>query len=87
MKKFQLIEDTRIDEYASVSSKSQQDNFSLVSQKEEFMKLGVPEKNIRIEVGSAVNNIKDLPIFSNLMDNELTENDALFVTKIDRCSD
>ena len=72
--------------YARVSSKSQQDNFSLGSQKEEFLKLGVPEKNIRIEVGSAVNNIKDRPVFYNLMDNELTENDVLFVTKIDRCS-
>ena len=50
------------------------------------MKLGVPEKNIRIEVGSAVNNIKDRPVFYNLIDNELTENDVLFVTKIDRCS-
>ena len=49
--------------YARVSSKSQQDNFSLGSQKEEFLKLGVPEKNIRIEVGSAVNNIKDRPVF------------------------
>ena len=54
--------------------------------KEEFLKLGVHEKNIRIEVGSAVNNIKDRPVFYNLMDNELTENDVLFVTKIDRCS-
>ena len=72
--------------YARVSSKSQQDNFSLGSQKEEFLKLGVPEKNIRIEVGSAVNNIKDRSVFYNLMDNELTENDVLFVTKIDRCS-
>ena len=50
------------------------------------MNLGVPEKNIRIEVGSAVNNIKDRPVFYNLIDNELTENDVLFVTKIDRCS-
>ena len=72
--------------YARVSSKSQQNNFSLGFQKEEFLKFGVPEKNIRIEVGSAVNNIKDRPVFYNLMDNELTENDVLFVTKIDRCS-
>ena len=72
--------------YARVSSKSQQDNSSLESQKEEFLKLGVPEKNIRIEVGSAADNIKDRPVFYNLIDNELTENDLLFVTKIDRCS-
>ena len=72
--------------YARVSSKSQQDNSSLESQKQEFLKLGVPEKNIRVEVGSAVDNIKDRPIFYNLIDNQLTQNDLLFVTKIDRCS-
>ena len=72
--------------YARVSSKSQQDNSSLESQKQEFLKLGVPEQNIRVEVGSAADNIKDRPIFYNLIDNELTQNDLLFVTKIDRCS-
>lgn len=72
--------------YARVSSKSQQDNSSLESQKQEFLKLGVPEKNIRFEVGSAVDNIQDRPVFYNLIDHELTQNDILFVTKIDRCS-
>jgi DNA invertase Pin-like site-specific DNA recombinase len=72
--------------YSRVSSKSQQDNSSLESQKQEFLKLGVPEKNIRIEVGSAADNIQDRPIFYKLIDQELTENDLLFVTKIDRCS-
>ena len=72
--------------YARVSSKSQQDNSSLESQKQEFRKLGVPEKNIRVEVGSAADNIKDRPIFYHLIDHELTQNDVLFVTKIDRCS-
>ena len=72
--------------YARVSSKSQQDNSSLESQKQEFLKLGVPEKNIRIEVGSAADNIQDRPIFYQLIDNELKENDLFFVTKIDRCS-
>ena len=72
--------------YARVSSKSQQDNSSLESQKQEFLKLGVPEQNIRVEVGSAAENIKDRPIFYSLIDNELKENDLLFVTKIDRCS-
>nr|YP_010448176.1 hypothetical protein NRL27_pgp023 [Nitzschia dubiiformis]UTQ75657.1 hypothetical protein [Nitzschia dubiiformis] len=72
--------------YARVSSKSQQDNSSLESQKQEFLKLGVPEQNIRVEVGSAAENIKDRPIFYSLIDNELTQNDLLFVTKIDRCS-
>ena len=72
--------------YARVSSKSQQDNSSLEFQKQEFLKLGVPEQNIRVEVGSAADPIKDRPIFYSLIDNELTQNDLLFVTKIDRCS-
>lgn len=70
--------------YARVSSKLQ--NYSLESQKQEFLKLGVSEKNIRVEIGSAADNIKDRPIFYHLIDKELTENDLLFVTKMDRCS-
>jgi len=72
--------------YARVSSKSQEENFSLKSQKEEFIEQGVPEKNIRIEIGSAVNTISERPVFYNLINNELKENDLLLVTKIDRCS-
>lgn len=72
--------------YARVSSMSQQNNSSLESQKQEFLKLGVPEKNIRIEIGSAADNIDDRPIFYHLIDHELTQSDLLFVTKIDRCS-
>ena len=34
--------------YARVSSKSQEDNSSLESQKQELLKQGVPEKNIRV---------------------------------------
>ncbi len=72
--------------YVRVSSKSQEDNSSLESQKEELMRLGVPEKNIRVEVGSAADKIEDRPIFYHLIDDELKENDLLVVTKIDRCS-
>ena len=72
--------------YARVSSKSQEDNSSLESQKEEFRKLGVPEKNIRTEVGSATDPIRERPVFQKLIDQELQENDLLLVTKIDRCS-
>lgn len=72
--------------YARVSSKSQKDNSSLEAQKEEFRKLGVPEKNIRTEVGSAADPIRERPIFQKLIDQELQENDLLLVTKIDRCS-
>ena len=72
--------------YARVSSKSQEDNSSLEFQKQEFLRHGVPQKNIRVEVGSAADSIQDRPIFYHLIDNELKENDLLLVTKIDRCS-
>ena len=72
--------------YARVSSKSQEDNSSLEFQKQEFIRLGVPEKNIRVEVGSAADSIQDRPIFYHLIESELKENDLLLVTKIDRCS-
>lgn len=45
--------------YSRVSSKSQQDNSSLETQKQEFRKYGVPEKNICVEIESAVNSIKE----------------------------
>jgi len=72
--------------YARVSSKSQEDNSSLEAQKDEFLRLGVPVKNIRVEVGSAADKIQDRPVFYHLIDDELKENDLLLVTKIDRCS-
>lgn len=36
--------------YVRVSSQSQENNSSLESQKQELIKLAVPEKNIRVEV-------------------------------------
>jgi DNA invertase Pin-like site-specific DNA recombinase len=72
--------------YIRVSSKSQEENSSLESQKKELLKEGVPEKNIRAEIGSAADSIEQRPVFYNLIDNELKENDLLLVTKIDRCS-
>ena len=72
--------------YARVSSKSQEDNSSLAFQKEEFIRLGVPEKHIRIEIGSAADPIRERPVFQKLVEQELQENDLLLVTKIDRCS-
>ena len=72
--------------YARVSSKSQESNSSLTFQKEELLKQGVPESNIRIEVGSAAGSIQNRPVFHNLIENELKENCLLVVTKIDRCS-
>jgi len=72
--------------YIRVSSKSQEENYSLEFQKKELLKEGVPEKNIRAEIGSAADSIEERPVFYNLIDNELKENDLLLVTKIDRCS-
>jgi len=46
----------------------------------------VPEKNIRTEVGSAADPIRERPVFQDLIENVLQENDLLLVTKIDRCS-
>jgi DNA invertase Pin-like site-specific DNA recombinase len=83
---FEEIPKNRRYAYARVSSKSQEDNSSLEAQKDELLKLGVPVKNIRVEVGSAADKIQDQPVFYNLIDYELKENDLLLVTKIDRCS-
>nr|YP_009028717.1 putative serine recombinase [Asterionellopsis glacialis]AGH28266.1 putative serine recombinase [Asterionellopsis glacialis] len=72
--------------YGRVSSQSQQENSSLESQKQEFIKQGISEKNIRIEIGSTVDIISERSIFYNLVDHELKENNLLPVIKINRCS-
>jgi DNA invertase Pin-like site-specific DNA recombinase len=72
--------------YACVSSKSQEDNSFLEFQKQEFLRLGVSKKNIRVEVGFAMDSIQDRPIFYHLIENKLKENDLLLVTNIDRCN-
>jgi DNA invertase Pin-like site-specific DNA recombinase len=72
--------------YARVSSKSQEDNSSLESQKQELVRNGILESNIIIEIGSAANEIKNRPSFQNLIQNVLKEDDTLVVTKIDRCA-
>ena len=72
--------------YARVSSKSQEDNSSLESQKQELVRNGILESNIIIEVGSVTNEIKNRPGFQNLIQNVLKEGDTLVVTKIDRCA-
>ena len=72
--------------YARVSSQSQEYNSSLESQKQELIKQGVPENNIRVEIGSATDPIRERSVFQKLIEEELQENDLLLVTKIDRCS-
>ena len=56
-----------------VSSKSQEDNSSLESQIDQ----GVPEKNIRAEVGSNTDPIRERPVFHNRVEKDLKENDLL----------
>lgn len=45
---FEEIPKNRRYAYARVSSQSQKDNSSLEAQKQEFLKVGVPGKNIRV---------------------------------------
>ena len=72
--------------YIRVSSKSQESNSSIKYQKEQLIQNGIQPENIRIEVGSATNEIKNRLVFKKLIQEELKSNDLLMVTKIDRCS-
>ena len=72
--------------YVRVSSKSQESNSSIESQKQLLIDNGIQPKNIRVEVGSGANEIKNRPVFQKLMEEDLQANDLLMVTKIDRCS-
>jgi len=72
--------------YIRVSSKSQETNSSLESQKQELLQRGIDEKNIRVEIGSATTSLQDRPVLNRLITEELQENDLLMVTKIDRCA-
>ncbi len=83
---FEEVSKNRRFGYARVSSQTQKDNSSLEAQKQEFIQKGVPEQNIRVEIGSAADKIEKRPVFYHLIANELKENDLLLVTKIDRCS-
>lgn len=64
--------------YIRVSSKSQESNSSIKYQKEQLIQNGIQPENIRIEVGSAADSIQDRPIFYQLIDHELKENDLFF---------
>ena len=82
---FQEISQDYMYGYVRVSSKSQENNSSIDSQKQELIKKGVLEQNIFVEVGSATDSIKSRQVFHNLVENSLKANDLLMVTKIDRC--
>ena len=72
--------------YVRVSSKTQESNSSIESQKQQLIQNGIEEKNIFVEIGSGANEIKNRPVFQKLINQKLKENDLLMVTKIDRCS-
>ena len=72
--------------YARVSSGAVGHLDQLESQKAELIKLGVPEENIYLEIGSATDVIENRPIFFKLTNQILKEGDLLAVTKLDRCS-
>jgi len=72
--------------YVRVSSKTQESNSSIQSQKQQLIQNGIEEENIFVEVGSGANEIKNRSVFQKLINQKLKENDLLMVTKIDRCS-
>jgi DNA invertase Pin-like site-specific DNA recombinase len=72
--------------YVRVSSKSQESNSSIESQKQQLIQNGIEEENIFVEIGSGANEIKNRSVFQKLINQKLKENDLLMVTKIDRCS-
>ena len=73
-------------DYVRVSSKSQESNSSIESQKHQLIQNGIQAKNIRVEVEFRANEIKNRLVFQKLMKEELKLNDLLMVTKIDRCN-
>ena len=72
--------------YIRVSSKTQESNSSIESQKQQLIQNGIEEENIFVEIGSGANEIKNRSVFQKLINQKLKENDLLMVTKIDRCS-
>ena len=72
--------------YVRVSSKTQESNSSIESQKQQLIQNGIEEENIFVEVGSGANEIKNRSGFQKLINKKLKEKDLLMVTKIDRCS-
>ena len=60
--------------YVRVSSKSQESNSSIEFQKQQLIQNGIQAKNIRVEVGSGVNEIKNRPVFQKLIEEEVKPN-------------
>jgi len=72
--------------YVRISSKSQESNSFIESQKQQLIQNGIEEENIFVEVWSGANEIKNRSVFQKLINQKLKENDLLMVTKIDRFS-
>jgi len=68
--------------YVRVSSKPQESNSSIESQKQQLIQSGIKKQNIFVEIGSAANEIKNRPVFQKLLNEKLQTNDLLMVTKI-----
>lgn len=83
---FETIPKELIYAYARVSTLSQKNNSSLNHQRQEFIKIGVPEENIRIEIGSGTSKLSARKILNDLIFQELTPGSVLVVTKLDRCA-
>ncbi len=84
----QLVKEFPIEKrygYVRVSSKDQETNYSLETQREQLLKAGISAENIRQEIGSGTLLLKDRPVLSKLINNELKKGDLLVVTKLDRC--
>jgi DNA invertase Pin-like site-specific DNA recombinase len=63
--------------YVRVSSKSQELNSSIESQKQQLIQNGIEEENIFVEVESAANEIKNRSVFQKLINQKLKEKDLL----------
>ena len=68
--------------YIRVSSRSQESNSSIKYQKEQLIQNGIQPENIRIEVGSAINEIKNCLVFQKLIQEELKSNDSVSYTHL-----
>ena len=59
--------------YVRISSKSQESNSSIESQKQQLIQNGIEEENIFVEVGSEANEIKNRSVFQKLINQKLKE--------------
>ena len=60
--------------YVRVSSKTQESNSSIESQKQQLIQNGIEEENIFVEIGSGANEIKNRSVFQKLINQKLKEN-------------